>query len=88
MKKSIKIPILVGGLIISMFSLSACGQKVADEEQIKEDLGENAEIQFLREDEQIEEVVIEKRQTEKEQKTDTVWCTVTTSNTEVSCQKT
>ena len=87
MKKSIKIPIMTGMLIISMFSLSACGQKVADEEQIKQELEEDSKFEFLGEDEKIEEVVIEKRQTEKEQKTDTVWCTVTTNNTEVSCQK-
>lgn len=77
----------MGGMIISMLSLSACGQKVADEEQIKQELEADTQFQFLKEDEQIEEVVIEKRQTEKEQKTDTVWCTVVTSNTEVSCQK-
>lgn len=87
MKKSIKIPIMTGMLIISMFGLSACGQKVADEEQIKQELEEYSKFQFLGEYEQIEEVVIEKRQTEKEQKTDTVWCTVTTSNAAVSCQK-
>lgn len=87
MRKSIKITTLMGMLIISMLSLSACGQKVADEEQIKQELEENTEFQFLREGEQIEEVVIEKRQTEKEQKTDTVWCTVVTNDTEVSCRK-
>ena len=87
MRKSIKITTLVGMLVMSMLSLSACGQKVADEEQIKQELEENTEFQFLREGEQIEEVVIEKRQTEKEQKIDTVWCTVVTSDTEVSCQK-
>ncbi|MBD5504899.1 MAG: hypothetical protein HDR09_14500 [Lachnospiraceae bacterium] len=87
MRNSIKITILMGVLILSMFSISACGQKVADEEQIKQELEEDSKFQFLRGDEQIEEVVIEKRQTVKEQKTDTVWCTVTTSNTEASCQK-
>lgn len=74
-------------LIIGMCSLSACGHKVADEEQVRQELETNSQFRFLGEDEQIEEVVIEKRQTDKEQKTDTVWCTVTTSDAEASCQK-
>ncbi len=87
MRRSTKITIFMSMLIISMFGLSACGEKVADEEQIKQELGSETKFRFLEEGEQIEEVVIEKRQTEKEQKTDTVWCTVKTSNAEASCQK-
>lgn len=87
MRKLIKITTWVGMLIIGMFSLAACGHKVADEEQVRQELETNSQFRFLGEDEQIEEVVIEKRQTDKEQKTDTVWCTVTTSNAEASCQK-
>lgn len=87
MRKDIRVILLVGMLIISAFGLSACGKKVADEEQIKQELETNVEFQFLKEGEQIEEIVIEKRQTEKEQKTDTVWCTVVTNDAEISCQK-
>lgn len=87
MRKQIKTATWVGMLIIGMFSLSACGHKVADEEQVRQELDTNSQFRFLGEDEQIEEVVIEKRQTDKEQKTDTVWCTVTTSDAEASCQK-
>lgn len=87
MRKTIRFTFLMNIAIIGVFALSACGPKVANGEQIKQELEENTEFQFLKEDEQIEEVVIEKRQTEKEQKTDTVWCTVVTNDTEVSCQK-
>lgn len=87
MRKQIKIATWVGMLIIGMCSLSACGHKVADEEQVRQELETNSQFRFLGEDEQIEEVVIEKRQTDKEQKTDTVWCMVTTSDAEASCQK-
>lgn len=37
MRKSIKNTTLMGMLIISMLSLSACGQKVADEDKIKQE---------------------------------------------------
>lgn len=87
MRKTMRFALLMSMLIIGAFSLSACGKKVASEEQIKQELESNTEFHFLKEGEQIDEVVIEKRQTEKEQKTDTVWCTVVTNDTEVSCQK-
>lgn len=83
----IRCTVLASVLIISMLCLSACGKKAADEEQIKLDLESDTKFQFLKNDEQIDEIIIEKRQTEKEQKTDTVWCTVVTSNAEASCQK-
>ena len=87
MRKTIRVILLMSMLIISAFGISACGKKVVDEEQIKQELEANAEFQFLKEGEQIEKIVIERRQTEKEQKTDTVWCTVVTNDAEVSCQK-
>lgn len=85
MRKEIRVTLLMIIMIIGIFGLSACGTKVADEERIKQEL--TTGFQFLKEGEQIDDVVIEKRQTEKEEKTDTVWCTVVTSDTEVSCQK-
>lgn len=87
MRKTVRVILLMSILIISAFGISACGKKVVDEEQIKQELETNAEFQFLKEGEQIEKIVIEKRQTVNEQKTDTVWCTVVTNDAEVSCQK-
>lgn len=87
MRKEIRFTLLMSIVIIGTFALSGCGKKVADVKQIKQELESNTKFQFLKEDEQIEEVVIEKRQTEKKEKTDTVWCTVVTNDTEVSCQK-
>ena len=87
MRKATKYTLLMSMLIICALTLSGCGKKVADEEQIKQELESNTEIIFLSEGEQIEEIVIEKRQTDKEQKTDTVWCTIVTNDAEVSCQK-
>lgn len=37
MRRSIKITTLMSVLIISMLGLSACGQKAADEEKIKQE---------------------------------------------------
>lgn len=87
MKKTIRYSLLMSMLIICILGLFGCGKKTADEEQIRQDLETNEELQFLREGEQIKDIVIEKRQTEKEQKTDTVWCTITTNDTAVSCEK-
>lgn len=80
---------ILGLILICVLALgmTACGKKVADEEQIKQELESNQEIRFLKNGEQIDEIVIEKRQTDKNQKTDTVWCTVVTNDTEVSYQK-
>lgn len=84
-----KVKYVLGFILICALALgtTACGKKVADEEQIKQELELNQKFQFLRNGEQIDEIVIEKRQTDKEQKTDTVWCTVSTNDTEVSYQK-
>lgn len=87
MGKAIRITLLTSLLIISAFSLGACGERVADEEQIRQELEANTKFQFLQKGEEIREIVIEKRQTEKDQRTDKVWCSVVTNDTEVSCQK-
>lgn len=72
---------------ILAFGLTACGNKVADEEQIQQELESNSEFNFLKDGEQLDEVVVVRRQTDKDQKTDTVWCTIVTSDSEVSYQK-
>lgn len=78
------------GFIIAVIvacSMTACGNKIADEEQIKQDLESGQKFNFLKNGEQIDEIEIIKRQTDKDQKKDTVWCTIVTSDTEVSYQK-
>lgn len=75
--------LLITIMILGMLAFTGCA-KTADEKQIKIDL-ENA--QFLNESEKIEELIVEKRQTDKEQKTDTVWCSITTETEYVSYQK-
>lgn len=87
MRKEIKLTLLMSMLMVCMFGLSACVKKTADEEQIKQELESENDFHFLKEGEHIEEIVIEKRQTEKKEKTDTVWCIVVTSDSEISCQK-
>lgn len=84
-----KVKYVFGFILICTIALgtTACGKKVADEERIKQELESNQEIQFLGNREQIDKIVIQKRQTDKDQKTDTVWCTVSTNDTEVSYQK-
>lgn len=46
-----------------------------------------SQFDFLKDGEKIEKLIIEKRQTDKKQKIDTVWCTITTADTEISYQK-
>ena len=74
-------------LAVLALSMAACGSKTADEAQIIEELESNQEFSFLADGEQVDKIIIEKMQTDKDQKTDTVWCTVITSDTEISYQK-
>lgn len=74
-------------LAVCTAALSGCGAKTADQEQIRQALESNDEFHFLKAGEQIEEVVIEKRQTDRKQKTDRIWCTVVTKDEEASCSK-
>lgn len=73
------------GLVTFILLLAGCGNSVANEKQIKKDL--TAFSDFLEEDEEIESVEIEKRQTDKDAKFDTVWCTVVTEDQDCSYQK-
>ena len=49
MRKATKYTLLMSMLIICALTLSGCGKKVADEEQIKQELESNTEIIFLSE---------------------------------------
>lgn len=66
--------------------LSGCSS-VANEKKIQSDLETDTQFDFLNEGEKIEKLEIEKRQTDKKQKIDTIWCMITTADTEVSYQK-
>lgn len=83
MKKS-KCIILI--FMTAVLLLGGCSN-VADEKKIQSDLETNTQFAFLEDGEKIEEIIIEKRQTDKEQKTDTIWCTITTEDAEISYQK-
>lgn len=84
MKKNLVILIT---LILSLVVLVGCGASVAKEKQIQEDLEAFSDKVFLDDGEIISSVVIEKRKTDKKQKTDTVWCTVTTEKNGISYEK-
>ena len=73
-------------LILMLLSITGCS-KVADEKQMQLDLESDIQFDFLKDEEKIEELVIEKRQTDKKQKLDTIWCTVTTAKEGISYQK-
>lgn len=70
-----------------MLALTGCGKKVADEEQIQVDLETYAKDKILSGNEKIVEITIDKRQTDKEQKADTVWSFITTADEYISYQK-
>lgn len=74
-------------LFMTMLLLLTGCSKIADEKKIQSDLETDTQFQFLDENEEIKEIVIEKRQTDKNEKSDMIWCTVTTTDTEVLYQK-
>lgn len=65
--------------------LTSCGKTVANEKKIEKDL--SAYSGFLEDEEKVESVKIDKRQTDKDEKIDTVWCDVVTEDQECSYQK-
>lgn len=76
--------ILPMALLMTLFT--GCSN-VANEKQIKTDLEQYEETDVIKDDEKIEEIAIDKRQTDENKKTDTVWCTITTQDSEISYQK-
>lgn len=82
MKKIYSIFLSVTALIML---LTGCGNSVANEKRIQEDL--ISYTGFLDDGEEIKRVEIEKRQTEKDKKVDTVWGRVTTEDGECSYEK-
>mgnify|MGYP004664516573 FL=1 len=74
-------------LILSLVVFVGCGASVAKEEQVQNDLETFSDKAFLADGETISSLVIDKRDTDKKQKTDRVWCTVTTEKDDISYEK-
>lgn len=74
-------------LVILMIFLVGTGcSSVVKEKDIKEDLESYFEEDFLQE-EKIEKITIDKRQTDKDKKADTIWCTVKTQDSKITYEK-
>ncbi|MBD5473221.1 MAG: hypothetical protein HDR20_10125 [Lachnospiraceae bacterium] len=84
-KKKFIMEILIG--MILAFILTACGNKVVDEEQIQIDLETSTEKSILADNEKILAVTIDKRQTQKDDKKDVVWCTIQTEDERCAYEK-
>lgn len=82
-RRTKKLFILAIGLTIA---LTGC-KSVAKEKDIQKDLELSSNSNVVDSDEQISNIKIEKRQTEKKQKKDIVWCTVTTEDADTSYEK-
>jgi len=78
---------LTGVFLLMMLTLAGCGKKVADEEQIQADLETYSQESILDDDEKIIAVTIDKRQTQKDNKTDVVWCTLQTEGERCAYEK-
>lgn len=72
--------------LITLLSCTGCSS-VPKEKTIKEDLQNYSESELLEKGEKIDEIVIDKRETDKEKKEDTVWCIVTTKDSKISSEK-
>ena len=84
MKKLLRKVLLLAAFLLV---LSGCGAKTADEKRILTDLEQDTQFQFLEPGEEISEVIIEERQTDKKQKTDVVRCSVTVKDSQTAYKK-
>jgi len=89
-RRKMKKYILAIVTLVLSFILAGCSasmsSSIADEEAILEEL-KTGTMFVLDEKEVIKEIVIEKRQTDEENRTDTVWCILNTEDEEVAYQK-
>lgn len=74
-------------MVIAMTLMLAGCSSVPKEEEIQQDLESFSDKAFLDEGEKIDSLTIEKRETDKKNKSDLVWCTVTTDKDDVSYEK-
>lgn len=71
--------LIVSIILMTLFSCTGC-TSVVKEKEIKTDLEKYSEREVLEKGEKIDKVVIDKRETDKDKKNDTIWCIVTTKN--------
>lgn len=78
-------------LVVCFFAvamlLMGCGNSVVDESQLKTDFEAYMKADFSAGNEQIVEINIDRRQTEKDKKLDMVWCTVKTEDEKCAYEK-
>lgn len=72
--------------LMTLLSCTGCSS-VPKEKTIKEDLENYSKSEVLEKGEKINEIVIDKRETDKEKNEDTVWCIVTTEDSKISSEK-
>lgn len=83
MKKSILMIILIMTVTLMLAGCSS----VPKEEEIQQDLESFSDNAFLDDGEKIDSLTIEKRDTDKKNKSDLVWCTIVTEKDDVSYEK-
>ena len=83
MKKSILMIILIMTVTLMLAGCSS----VPKEEEIQQDLESFSDKAFLDDGEKIDSLTIEKRDTDKKNKSDLVWCTIVTEKDDVSYEK-
>ena len=78
--------VVLGAMALMLISSAGCSS-VPKEKEIKEDLENYSEKNFLSDGEVIDEVKIEDRDTNKKEKYDNVLCTVVTEKNNISYEK-
>lgn len=79
--------IFIMAMVMAVTLMLAGCSSVPKEEEIQQDLESFLDKAFLDEGEKIDSLTIEKRNTDKKNKRDLVWCTVTTEKDNVSYEK-
>lgn len=79
--------IFIMAMVMAVTLMLAGCSSVPKEEEIQQDLESFLDKAFLDEGEKIDSLTIEKRDTDKKNKRDLVWCTVTTEKDDVSYEK-
>lgn len=77
--------LLIMPVILMTFLVCTGCTGMVKEKDIKEDLRNYED--FLEEGEKIDKVVLEKRDTDKEQNEDTIWCVITTQDSKIAYEK-
>lgn len=79
--------IFIMAMVMAVTLMLAGCSSVPKEEEIQQDLESFLDKAFLDEGEKIDSLTIEKRNTDKKNKRDLVWCTVTTEKDDVFYEK-